>query len=286
MPGIQLQKSDSKTNTADNIQSPPNYRKVSVDGKGVDFVTIVAHQMRTPLTSVKWYTDLLLSGKAGDLKHEQRDYLLDIYQSNERMIRLVDNLLIIEQLEGNALPIITRSTSLTGIVKSIVEEYQTFAKVNNIALVYYCDGADMPAVKIDPIYMRLAIKNLIDNALRYTPKRGTVAIVCEERKNGDKKSVILKISDTGIGIPAEEQEKIFHKFYRSTESMVMQTEGTGLGLFIAKVVIERNGGKIWFTSRENAAERSSFIPSGKHSTLAGESATPGTTFYIELPISS
>ena len=285
MSDMQSLPSNSKTNIIEANQPTPIYKKVSVDGKGVDFVTIVAHQMRTPLTAVKWYTDLLLSGKAGDLKHEQRDYLLDIYQSNERMIRLVDNLLIIEQLEGGVLPIVLRSTSLAGIMKGIIEEYETFAKVNNIALLYHCDGANLPVVKIDPIYMRLAIKNLIDNALRYTPKRGTVVISCEEKTSAGKKSVIIKISDTGIGIPIDEQEKIFHKFYRSSESMSMQTDGTGLGLFIAKVVIERNKGKIWFTSRENAAEKSSFIPSGKHSTLASESATPGTTFYIELPVS-
>jgi signal transduction histidine kinase len=286
MSDIKFQQNNPQSKTLNQNQANPGNKKVSVNGRGVDFITILAHQMRTPLTAVKWYTDLLLSGKAGDLKHEQRDYLLDIYQSNERMIRLVDNLLIIEQLEGNVLPIVTRSTSIAGVIKSVVEEYQTFAKVNNIALIYHCDGANMPAVKIDPIYMRLAIKNIIDNALSYTPKRGTVVISCEEKKNDNKKSMILKISDTGIGIPIEEQEKIFHKFYRSSESMAMQTEGTGLGLFIAKVVIERNNGKIWFNSRENALDKTSFVPSGQHSTLAGESATPGTTFYIELPVAS
>lgn len=254
-------------------------------GRGVDFVTIVAHQMRTPLTAIKWYIDLLLSGKAGELKHEQRDYLLDIYQSNERMIRLVDNLLIIEQLEQDVLPIVQRTTSIAGLIKSVSNEYDTFARVNNIALIYHCDKAELPTAMVDPIYIRLALKNILDNALRYTPKRGTVAINCEEKKEGDGTVILIKISDTGIGIPIEEQQRIFKKFYRSAESMSMQTEGTGLGLYIAKVIVEKNGGNIWFTSRENEEQNGDVKTNPSLSELAGDADSQGTTFYIQLPIS-
>lgn len=253
-------------------------------GRGVDFVTIVAHQMRTPLTAVKWYIDLLLSGKAGELKHEQRDYMLDIYQSNERMIRLVDNLLIIEQLEQDVLPIVQRMTSMSNLIKSLSNEYETFARVNKIALLYHCDNIKLPSVMVDPIYIRLALKNIFDNALRYTPKRGTVAINCEEKKESDGNVILITISDTGIGIPIDEQERIFSKFYRSAQSMSMQTEGIGLGLYIAKVIIERNGGKIWFTSRANESKNGDIKTNPTLSELAGNADSQGTTFYIQLPI--
>lgn len=235
------------------------------DHHGVDFVTIVSHQLRTPLTAIKWYVDLLLSGKAGEVVHQQRDFLLDIYQSNERMIRLVDNLLIIEQLERRSLSMIPRTDSLTKLIRSIMEEYETYAKVNNIVLIYQGDDAHIKPAKIDSIYMRLAIKNLIDNALRYTEKRGTVTVSCEMVTQGPEKQemVQVSVSDTGIGIPDDEREKVFGKFYRSARSLAVQTEGTGLGLYIAKVIIEKNNGTIWFEPKD-----------------------PGTVFYVQLPASN
>lgn len=180
------------------------------------------------------------------------------------MIRLVDNLLIIEQLERRKLSMIPRSTSLTSMVRNILDEYDTYAKVNNIALISDCADQNLEHVYTDPIYARLAIKNIIDNALRYTPKRGTVAISCERAKlkgSPETDALQLEISDTGIGIPVEEREQIFSKFYRSARSLAIQTEGTGLGLYIAKVIIEHNNGQIWFESKD-----------------------PGTVFYIQLPV--
>ena len=231
---------------------------------GVDFVTIVSHQLRTPLTAIKWYVDLLLSGKAGDVVHQQRDFLLDIYQSNERMIRLVDNLLIIEQLERRKLSMILRTDSLTKLIRSVMEEYKTYAKVNNIVLICQSDDKQVKPAKIDSIYMRLAIKNLIDNALRYTERRGTVTVSCSMVNTGpnQQEMVQLAISDTGIGIPDDERERVFGKFYRSARSLAVQTEGTGLGLYIAKVIVEKNNGTIWF-----------------------EPKNPGTVFYVQLPAS-
>lgn len=230
--------------------------------RGVDFVTIVSHQLRTPLTAIKWYVDLLLSGKAGDIVHQQRDFLLDIYQSNERMIRLVDNLLIIEQLERRSLSMILRTDSVVKLIRSILEEYGTYAKVNSIALICQCGDRQVKSVKMDSIYMRLAIKNLIDNALRYTEKRGTVTVSCEMVAVGpdNQEMIQISVSDTGIGIPDDEREKVFGKFYRSARSLAIQTEGTGLGLYIAKVIVEKNNGTIWFEPKD-----------------------PGTVFYVQIP---
>jgi len=209
-----------------------------------DFITIASHQLRTPLTAIKWYADILLSEKSGGLNTQQREFILEVYHANERMVRLVDNLLIVEQAERGQLPIVARSTSISDLVNSVIKEYSTLAKVNRIALIAHCDDHSIPMIKVDPIYMRVAVKNLLDNALRYTLRGGSVTVVCA--LEDDK--LTISISDTGIGISTEDQARIFTKFFRSEKSQEMQSDGSGLGLYIAKVIIEHNGGKLWFES--------------------------------------
>jgi signal transduction histidine kinase len=222
-----------------------------------DFISIASHQLRTPLTAIKWYADILLSGKADTLQPQQREYVMEIYHATERMVRLVDNLLIVDQAKENKLPIVIRSTSIVEILQRVTEEYQTVAKAQRVALIVDCNPHQLPLIKIDPIYVRMALKNLIDNALRFTLRGGTVTVACQS----DKKQILITISDTGIGIPKEEQSRVFGKFFRSSNSSEIQTEGTGLGLYIAKVIIEHNRGKLWF-----------------------ESTPIGTTFYISFPL--
>ncbi len=258
----------------DKPQSSVAYAPQLKQSHGVDFVTIVSHQLRTPLTGIKWYVDLLLSGQAGKIEPRQQDYLLDIQQANERMIRLVDNLLIIEQLEHDKLNFVARTAYVPELVMSITTEYDSYVKAHGISLVSQCPNVQHSKVKIDPIYIRLALKNVIDNALRYTPEGGTVSIECsyvspDNDPEITKPMAQIMISDTGIGIPPEDRAEVFKKFYRSQASMTMQTEGTGLGLYIAKVIIERSGGRIWFTS--------------KNDDIDGNKET-GTDFYIQLPI--
>ncbi len=280
-----LQEAESRTSDAvlqGNDKKPQQhdtdvtYAPQLKQSHGVDFVTIVSHQLRTPLTGIKWYVDLLLSGQAGKIGPRQRDYLLDIHQANERMIRLVDNLLIIEQLESEKLSLIARTAYLPELISGITSEYDEYVKVHGISLVSQCPNIQRTKVKIDPIYIRLALKNVIDNALRYTPEGGTVSIECsyvspETDPEIKQPMAQIVISDTGIGIPPEDRAEVFKKFYRSQVSMKMQTEGTGLGLFITKVIIEKSGGRIWFKSRDEDP-------------LSGQKT--GTDFFIQLPVVS
>jgi signal transduction histidine kinase len=224
---------------------------------GSDFISIASHQLRTPLTAIKWYADILLSGKSGDLTAQQREFVLEMYHANERMVRLVDNLLIVEQAEKGNLPVVIRSTALAEIATNVMREYEALAKAKRIALIKHCEGRDIPLVKIDPIYMRVAIKNIMDNALRYTLNGGSVTTNCEYKDS----KMTLTISDTGIGIPTEDQGRVFTKFFRSGNSRELQADGSGLGLYIAKVIIEHNGGKIWF-----------------------ESTATGSAFYVQFPV--
>lgn len=228
--------------------------------RSLDFATITSHQLRTPLTAIKWYLDLLVSKKAGPLNDQQMDFLSEMYHANERMIRLVDDLTLVSDIDSGRFAIHPSHTEMCDLIESVLGEYRLFASAYNITLVHQCDRhhAKTPAAMVDPIFIRMCLKNLIDNAVRYSLKGGSVVVNCEQsREHG----IVVSVSDSGVGIPESERKNIFMKFFRSASVIEMQTEGTGLGLYIVKSVIEKHGGRVWFESGE----------------------THGTTFYFSIP---
>lgn len=223
-----------------------------------EFVSIAAHQLRTPLSAIKWTLKLLLDGDAGELTASQLEFLQKGYAINERMIKLVSDLLNAARIEEGRFGYEFKEIDLGRFLSNTADNYKPLALSKYVNLVFGNNAGDLQPIFGDPEKLALAINNLLDNAIKYTPSGGTITFKLDKKDN----DAVITISDSGVGIPAAEQKRAFSKFFRASNVMRMETEGTGLGLFIVRNVVRRHGGKITFSSRENQ----------------------GTTFIITLPL--
>ena len=233
-------------------------REKMVERIKTEFVSISAHQLRTPLSAIKWTLRMILDGDLGEISKEQKEFLERTYASNERMISLINDLLDVTRIEEGRYIYKLIPTDMHALVESLVNSYKEVSEKKKIKIDLKKPDGQLPKVMTDEEKIRLSIQNLIDNALRYTPSGGQVT-VWAEKKRGE---VTIAVKDTGVGIPKDQQARLFSKFFRGANVVRMDTEGTGLGLFITKNIVEAHGGKISFESEE-----------GK-----------GTTFYISLPV--
>lgn len=222
-----------------------------------EFVSVVSHQLRTPLSAMRWTLNLLTEGRLNGFNHDQLNYIHLLKESNERMIKLVNDLLDVSRIEMGKTIFQSRQTNLYILIQKIINNFSPFAQAHHVSLSLEAPET-LPNVWTDPEKISLVIYNLIDNAIKYIRGQGEVRVWARERK----KFVEVAIQDTGVGVPEAQKKYIFQKFFRSDNIMKHQTTGTGLGLFIAKSVVEESGGKIWFESKERK----------------------GTTFFFTLPI--
>jgi len=222
-----------------------------------EFVSIVSHQLRSPLSNLKWATELLMSGKLGKTEEKQTEYFKILKENSDRMGELIKDLLIVSRIETAKLPIKKVEFSLEDLVKELIKEFRPFAQASNVEIEFQAKR-NLPKIFADPSQIRLVIENLSDNAIRYIDGKGVVEIKVERQE----KNLYLEIRDTGVGIPEEEQKYIFQKFFRSENVLKYQTQGSGLGLYISRAIIEKSGGKIGFKSEENK----------------------GSTFWFTLPL--
>lgn len=232
-------------------------RLVEASRLKTEFVSIVSHQLRTPLTGVKWTINLIKQEKGFSATKQQAERLEMMEENNQRMINLVNDLLNISRVEQGRLNVNPETLYLKKTIQGLVDEYKEFLKANNVKLLFTSKDNVKP-VFIDRQGMGLVLHNLLDNAIRYTKGEGEVKISLFKKGN----SIRCEIKDNGVGIPKDDYKRIFQKFFRSQNVMKYQTQGTGLGLFIAKSIIIAAKGKIGFKSKENK----------------------GTTFWFELPI--
>lgn len=222
------------------------------------FISLAAHQFRTPLSAIKWGLKMLLDGEIGELPKEQKNFLKKIYHSNERMITSVKDLSLIARIEEGKYLLEPAGVQMERVVKSVIDSYRRKIKKKKIRLKLKKPEKKLPKVFADVKKLKLAIGNLLENSLSYTEFGGKIIISLK----GRKKKIKFEIQDNGIGIPKNQQKKVFQKFFRGSNVIRIGTEGTGLGLFVTKNIIEAHGGKIWFESRENT----------------------GTNFHFTLPI--
>lgn len=221
-------------------------REKMIEKMKTEFVSLAAHQLRTPLSAIKWTLQMLLEGDIGQITKEQKEFLGKTYKSNERMIGLINDLLDVTRIEEGRYLFKPVPAGLEDIVQAVVSSHRDEIERKKIKLQFKKPRKKMSQVMMDVEKMRLVIQNLLENAIKYTPDRGKIIIQLEDRG----KELKFKIEDTGVGIPKDQQKRVFGKFFRGANVIRMETEGSGLGTFIAKNIIDAHGGKIWFESEE------------------------------------
>ena len=213
----------------------------------VSFVSTASHQLRTPLSSIKWALDILIKEKPGLLNREQKDILKKTFIVNERLIVLINDLLDTSKVEEGKLDYKFVLRDLSQLLKNIFNEKKMDAKRRNLNFILKKPLAPLPKISFDGNKLGIAIRNVINNAIRYTPEGGSVEIELRP----ERYSLLLIIKDTGIGVPEESQRFIFVKFFRAENAIRFQPEGSGLGLFIAKSIAEKHNAILSFESQKN-----------------------------------
>lgn len=227
-----------------------------IDKAKSEFVSLASHQLRTPLSTMKWYAEMLLEGDGGKLNEKQEKYVSKIYGANENMISLVGTLLDVSRIEMGTIATVYSKVRIADVLENILGEFLPDIKNKNLTVQKEYDT--MPVIKTDSRLLRVVLENLLSNAVKYTPKDGTIRITLGLVRD----YIQVVVADTGYGIPAEQQDKIFTKLFRADNVIKEETKGIGLGLYMTKSFVNLLGGTISFTSEVNK----------------------GSTFTIELPL--
>lgn len=239
-----------------------NFRDITehryIDQERNDFVSIVSHQLRNPLASIKWVIELLLDN---NMTENQQEKLKNVYKENERLINIVNDLLILNRVEIGRIPSKKTLVDVENMIGSLAEIHELQAKHKGMKITYKTDSR-AKSVFADTSQISEALKNILDNAISYGAAGTNVDI--ETSKSGER--CVISIHNEGAAISTEDQPRIFGKFYRGTRASQMKPSGSGLGLYIAKLNIEKNGGSIWFESPVKDEQ--------------------GVTFYVSLPVGS
>jgi len=249
-----------------------------LDNAKTEFISIASHQLRTPLTAIKGFVSMLLEGTYGKVSVKVQEVLNKVYLSNERLVNLVEDLLNVSRIESGRMEYNFEEQKIEDILKELSDTFIPAAKDKGLYVNLNLSKEPLPKIKIDSIKVKEVISNLIDNALKYT-RRGGVTVRAELIRNPNFKIqmsnqtqnpndqntnfIRITIADTGIGIPPTELPYLFSKFSRGKDTSRLHATGTGLGLYVGKLMIEAHQGRIWAES---------------------EGANKGSRFIVELPV--
>jgi PAS domain S-box-containing protein len=227
-----------------------------IDQAKSEFISIASHQLRTPLSTMKWHSELLLSEEAGKLTAMQRQYIEDMHHSNERMIELLNALLSISQIEMGMYSPELSAVDIKDVADEVVRELTAPISSKNIYIVKDYSSS-LAKVVTDRKFLRIVFQNLLSNSIKYSPRGSVIDLKLEEDDGGCR----ITVADHGCGIPASETKNVFKKFFRAANARSLETDGSGLGLYIVKSIIDHIGGSISFVSKPDV----------------------GTTFTVILP---
>lgn len=229
--------------------------EVQVDRLKTEFVANVSHELRTPMTSIKGYVDVMLMGASGVLSEQQRHFLSIVKTNTERLGVLVNDLLDVSRLDAGRVTLSFQPLDLNKLAQEVVTDIQRRSSEENKTMNVQLDAsADLPRISGDLERVRQVIGNLVGNAYNYTPENGHITI----RLYADQQELRVDVQDDGIGIMPDRQPRIFERFYRGEDPLVLATAGTGLGLSISKTLVEMHHGRIWFASSGVPGEGSTF----------------------------
>lgn len=229
-----------------------------VDRMKTEFISLASHQLRTPLTAMKWFAEMLLAKDAGQLNEEQTSYVKTIAEATDRMIELVNGLLNISRIESGRIIVDPKPTNVEQLLNEVITDLSSKIRDRNVKTSLTVEK-NIPTINLDQSLIREVYKNFLTNAVKYSPEGSTVEVKLAIKDT----DLMSQVIDHGYGIPADEQDKIFNKFFRASNVALIETDGSGLGLYLAKSIVESSGGKIGFESEVNK----------------------GTTFWFTLPLS-
>ncbi|HEY4499144.1 MAG TPA: HAMP domain-containing sensor histidine kinase [Candidatus Paceibacterota bacterium] len=225
-----------------------------------EFVSVVAHQLRTPLSGLKWTLHMLINGDFGKMSDEQRTFLMKSYENNERMITLVNDMLAADRIESGRMKYNLLRINFRDLVENVLFEVFPSAQRRGVKIDFDCPIEGKFIALVDPSKIRAVVQNLLENAIKYTMQGGTITIKLQFAGTDVK----ISIKDSGIGIPKAQQGQIFTRFFRAGNAVKVEPSGSGLGLYMVKKIVEQHGGKVWFTSAEHG----------------------GSTFFVTIPLIS
>lgn len=229
----------------------------NIDKAKSEFVSLASHQLRTPLTAINWYTEMLANGDAGKMNAQQKEFAESVHKSSIRMVDLVNALLNVSRIDLGTFSINPEPVDVKRLVRDVADELKPQIDTKHQTLKLDLPKSDI-TLMADEKLLRMVFQNLLANATKYTPEKGLLSLTL--KVVGDQ--LTFDVKDSGIGIPKNQQSKIFTKLFRAKNAEESEAEGTGLGLYIVKSVIENAGGDISFESEENK----------------------GTTFHVSMPL--
>lgn len=222
-----------------------NRQLMRLDQAKDEFVSMASHQLRTPLTSVKGYIDMVLEGDAGDITDSQRHLLREAFSSSERMVHLINDFLSVSRLQTGKFMIEKRAIDLSKVVAQEVDGLRTTAAGHQLKITYR-RPKNFPEIMVDENKIRQVMMNFMDNAIYYSPEGGTIEVDLKK----DDNRVIFTVKDHGMGVPKSDQSNLFGKFFRASNARKQRPDGTGVGLFLAKKVVTSHKGNVIFESVE------------------------------------
>jgi PAS domain S-box-containing protein len=255
-----------------------------VDKAKTEFVSLASHQLRMPIATINWYSQTLLKENvAGALKPKQMEYVAQIEESSKRMTNLVDTLLNVSRIELGTFAVNAKKNPCKQMLQKVIQPFKNLAKEKKITLTIHHTTPVPRYVVWDENIIDIMLGNLISNAIKYTPKKGKIDVTVKQNTNSKgEKALLLSVYDTGYGIPKKEQEKIFSKLFRANNITTKDTDGTGLGLYLVRLVAAHIGAKVWFESPVQS------LPSGviasTHKKILKSSKFSGTAFHLSLPL--
>jgi signal transduction histidine kinase len=226
-----------------------------IDRAKNEFIALISHQLRTPLSAINWYTEALSSEDMNTDTKKQKEYLENLHTSNQRMTSLVNSIVDVSRIELGTFITDAKQTALFPLVENTLEGFKGQLESKKITINKNYDEK-LCTILIDGRYLRMVLEQLISNAIKYMPANGTIDLTVE-----CKEDIHITVTDTGYGIPEAELSRVFSKLFRASNILDKEPNGTGIGLYIVKSIVEYAGGKISVESKENV----------------------GTTFYVTLP---